>query len=103
MSHLIIDRCSEMDVYFRNMLISGGVNLSDNDTLVLRSEERLPDNDLNDLTHPEGTYKYNILVLKDGETYDQYLDRIQRNEELRKSYSKFQNKAARRLKSGGWI
>lgn len=103
MSHLIIDRCSEVDTYFRNMLTSGGVNLSSDDTLVLRSEEKLPDGDLENLTHPEGTYKYNLLVLKNGETYEQYLERMSRNDSLMKSYKRFNDKATRRLKSSGWI
>ena len=103
MSHLIIDRCSEVDTYFRNMLTSGGVNLSSDDTLVLRSEEKLPDSDLENLTHPEGTYRYNILVLKDGETYDQYLERMTHNDSLRNSYERLNHKAVRKLKNSGWI
>ena len=103
MQHLVIPKCSEVDTYFRNMLTSGGVNLSSDDTLVLRSEELLPQGDLENLIHPEGTYKYNILVLRDDETYDQYLKRMTHNDLLRKSYERFNHKAVRKLKNSGWI
>lgn len=71
----VLERNSEADKHFRSLLENNGnVHLNNNDTLVLRSEQLLETED--GQMWPEGTFKYNILVLKDGETYEEYVDRM---------------------------
>ena len=98
----VLERNSEADKHFRSLLENNGnVHLNNNDTLVLRSEQLLETED--GQMWPEGTFKYNILVLKDGETYEEYVKRMNLYNRTKEAYGRFADKTARRLKSGGWI